>query len=64
MRHLSIPRLKLQVAVMALKLKEQIVKEHKMNIIFSSFFVKFNDLNALDTQLLSLTTSLCFQSGG
>ena len=32
MRHLSIPRLKLQAAVMAVRLKEQIVKEHEMKI--------------------------------
>ena len=32
MRHLSIPRLELQAAVMALRLKEQIVKEPEMKV--------------------------------
>ena len=32
MRHLSIPRLELQVAVMTVRLKELIVKEHEMKI--------------------------------
>ena len=38
MRHLSIPRLELQAAVMAVRLKEQIVKEHEMKIISCSFW--------------------------
>ena len=38
MRHLSIPRQKLQAAVMAVRLKEQIVKEHEMKINSSSFW--------------------------
>ena len=38
MRHLSIPRLELQAAVMAVRLKEQIVKEHEMNINTCSFW--------------------------
>ena len=37
MRHLSIPRLELQAAVMAVRLKEQIVKEHEMKISSCSF---------------------------
>ena len=37
MRHLSIPRLELQAAVMAVRLKEQIVKEHEMKINSCSF---------------------------
>ena len=37
MRHLSIPRLELQAAVMAVRLKEQIVKEHEMQINSCSF---------------------------
>ena len=32
MRHLSIPQLEQQAAVMAVRLKEQIVKEHEMKI--------------------------------
>ena len=38
MRLLSITRLKLQAAVMALRLKEQIVKEHEMKINSCSFW--------------------------
>ena len=37
MRHLSIPRLELQTALMAVRLKEQIVKEHEMKINSCSF---------------------------
>ena len=38
MRHLSIPRLELQAAVMAVRLKEQIVKEHETKINSCSFW--------------------------
>ena len=38
MRHLSIPRLELQAAVMAVRLKEQIVKEHEMKVSSCSFW--------------------------
>ena len=38
MRHISIPRLELQAAVMAVRLKEQIVKEHEMKINSCSFW--------------------------
>ena len=38
MRHLSIPRLELPAAVMAVRLKEQIVKEHEMKINSCSFW--------------------------
>ena len=38
MLHLSIPRLELQAAVMAVRLKEQIVKEHEMKIHSYSFW--------------------------
>ena len=38
MRHLSIPRLELQAAVMAVWLKEQIVKKHNMKINSCSFW--------------------------
>ena len=38
MRHLSKPRLELQAAVMAVRLKEQIVKEHEMKINSCSFW--------------------------
>ena len=38
MRHLSIPRLELRAAVMAVRLKEQIVKEHEMKINSCSFW--------------------------
>ena len=38
MRHLSIPQLVLQAAVMAVRLKEQIVKEHEMMINSCSFW--------------------------
>ena len=37
MRHLSIQRLELQAAVMAVRLKEQIVKEHEMKMNICSF---------------------------
>ena len=39
MRHLSIPRLELTAAVMGVRLKEQIVKEHKMRIQCCSFWL-------------------------
>ena len=38
MRHLSIPRLELQAAVMAVRLEEQIVKEHQSKIHSSNFW--------------------------
>ena len=38
MRHLSMPRLELHAAVMAVRLKEQIVKEHEMKINSCSFW--------------------------
>ena len=38
MRHLSIPRLEQQAAVMAVRLKEQIVKEHEMKISSCGFW--------------------------
>ena len=38
MRHLSIPRLELHAAFMAVRLKEQIVKEHEMRINSCSFW--------------------------
>ena len=38
MRHLSIPRFELQAAVKAVRLKEQIVKEHEMKINSCSFW--------------------------
>ena len=38
MRHLSRPPLELQAAVMAVRLKEQIVKEHEMRINSCSFW--------------------------
>ena len=38
MRHLSIPRLEFQAAVMAVRLKEQIVKEHEMKTNSCSFW--------------------------
>ena len=38
MRHLSIPRLELQAAVMAVRLKEQIVKEHESKIHNCNFW--------------------------
>ena len=42
MRHLSIPRLELQAAVMAVRLKEQIVKEHESKIHSSNFWTDSN----------------------
>ena len=39
MRHLLIPRLELQAAVMAVRLKEQIVKKHEMKIHSCSFWL-------------------------
>ena len=38
MRHLSIPRLELQAAVMAVRLKEQIVKEHESKVLSCNFW--------------------------
>ena len=38
MRHLSMPRLELQAAVMAVRLKEQIVKEHEAKIHSCNFW--------------------------
>ena len=38
MRHLSIARLELQAAVMAVRLKEEIVKEHEIKINCCSFW--------------------------
>ena len=38
MRHLSIPQLQLQAAVMAVRLKEQIVKEHESKIQSCNFW--------------------------
>ena len=38
MRHLSIPRLELQAAVVAVRLKEQIVKEHESKVLSCSFW--------------------------
>ena len=38
MRHPSIPRLEMQAAVMAVRLKDQIVKEHEMKINNCSFW--------------------------
>ena len=38
MRNLSIPRLELQAAVMAVRLKEQIVKEHELKIQSCNFW--------------------------
>ena len=38
MRHLSIPQLELQAAIMAVMLKEQIFKEHEMKIFSCSFW--------------------------
>ena len=52
-RHLSIPRFELQAAVMAVSLKEQIVKEHEMKINSCSFLVRLNYSTAVDTQLPS-----------
>ena len=48
MRHLSIPRLKLQAAVMEVRLKEQTVKEHEMKINNCSFWLRLNYSNAVD----------------
>ena len=39
MTHLSVPQLELQAAVMAVRLKEQIVKEHEMKINNCSFWL-------------------------
>ena len=41
MQHLSIPRLELQAAVMAVRLKEQIVKEHETKIHSCNFWTDF-----------------------
>ena len=47
MRHLSIPQLKLQAAVTAVRLKEQIVKEHEMKINSCSFWSESNTVLVL-----------------
>ena len=39
MRHLSVPRLELQAAVTAVRLKEQLVKEYEMKINNGSFWL-------------------------
>ena len=63
MRHLSIPLLELQAAVMAVRLKEQIVKEHEMKINSCSLWSDSTTvLRAVDTQFPSQTTSVCGQS--
>ena len=41
MRHLSIPRLKLQAAVMAVRLKEQIIKKHEIVAVFGQTQLQF-----------------------
>ena len=38
MRHISLPQLKLKPAVMAVRLKEQIVNEHELKIINCNFW--------------------------
>ena len=53
MRHLSIPRLELQAAVMAVRLKELIVMEHEMKINSCSFLVRLHYSIAVVTQLPS-----------
>ena len=64
MRHLSIPRLELQAAVMAVRLKEQIVKEHEMKLNSCIFLVRLSHGTAVDTQFPSQTTSVCGQLSG
>ena len=53
MRHLSIQRFELQAAVMAVRLKEQIVKEHEMKLNSCSFWSDSNFRIAVDTQFPS-----------
>ena len=48
MRHLSIPRLELQAAVMAVRVKEQMVKEHDDKKL--QFLVRLNYSFPVDTQ--------------
>ena len=62
-RHLSLPRLKLQAAVMAVRLADQIVKEHKMKIHCCSFCSDSTTVLQW-TQLPSLTTAVCCQLSG
>ena len=49
MRHFSIPRLELQAAVMAARLKEQIVKEHETKIHSCNFWTDSTNLFAMDS---------------
>ena len=64
MRHLSITRLELQAAVMAVRLKEQIVKEHEVTINSCSFWSDSTTVLQWTHRSHRKQQSVCGQSSG